>query len=144
MSRGLTSGYLELAWIRVEYYTRHISAMFTYSLLTCIETTTTSLPQNPEFSPTEKQLLSLLNEAVNDTGPPEASIISLVFMIVGLVDPSYQATNRSKNHLQSYTPTQQPSRALKSQSLALKWAILIHKPEVAECLHVPRQLNIFI
>lgn len=104
----------------------------------------TSLPQNPECSPTEKQLLSLLNEAVNDTGPPEASIISLVFMVVGLVDPSYQATNRSKNHLQSYTPTQQPFLCVEILVTGAQANYLNSQTEVAECSDVLRQINIFL
>jgi hypothetical protein len=39
------------------------------------------LPQNPEFKPTEKQLLSLLKAADSEYGPIDSSITWRVFMV---------------------------------------------------------------
>ena len=51
------------------------------------------LPQNPEFKPTEKQLLSLLNAADSEYGPRDSSITWRVFMVA----------DHEVGHLQAWT-----------------------------------------
>jgi hypothetical protein len=70
---GSTSGSLQLAWVRIEHWTK-ISDHSSESLRQ-------DVPQKPVSSPTAKQLASLLNEADKATGPEESSMIGRVSIL---------------------------------------------------------------
>ena len=87
----VTSGDLELTWIRVEDFRAGVSAVLLHEsgMLVCCA------PQKPVSRPTEKQLASWLNATDKDTGPAESSITGLVFILATFTSLHVRGTIRS-------------------------------------------------